>query len=337
MAVAVTKTTAVAVQQPPPMALLTPDSLMAVAEIMYRGGVGQGKNANEVACKILAGMEIGLRPVQACNNIMLVNGRAVIWGDAALALIRASGKLLSIEERIDGHGDDRVAVCVTHRAGDAEPKEARFSVADAKLAGLWGGGKTKSADSPWVKYPERMLTMRARTWCVRDNFGDILSGLGIAEEAIDTRDAARQVEVVQVVQVADTAPPPKPSATPPVAIEYAPGHQPVSEDVLAEDVLARIIAARFVWLRSQGIDGKDPAQKFAVSAAWAAKLATYQATSARHLNGDQAADLLADLEAAAHVQEVTEIFTPDAVPGAAIETGGVADGTGFPAGQEPPC
>ena len=47
------------------------------------------------------------------------------------------------------------AVCIAKRHGST-PVTARFSVMDAKRAGLW----TKAG--PWQTYPRRMLQMRAR-------------------------------------------------------------------------------------------------------------------------------------------------------------------------------
>ncbi len=120
------------------------------------------------------GMEVGLKPMQALNNIAVINGRPSIWGDAALALVRASGLLEYIDERVEGD----TAVCRIKRKG--EPETIRtFSMEDADRAGL-----TKKP-GPWQQYPKRMLQMRARAWALRDVFPDVLSGIAIAEEAQD--------------------------------------------------------------------------------------------------------------------------------------------------------
>ena len=71
-----------------------------------------------------------------------------------------------------------VAVCVAKRKGK-RPVEQRFSVDDAKKAGLWG------KQGPWQNYPKRMLQMRARGFALRDAFPDALRGLVLAEEAQD--------------------------------------------------------------------------------------------------------------------------------------------------------
>jgi len=120
------------------------------------------------------GMEVGLKPMQALNNIAVINGRPSIWGDSALALVRASGLLEYIDEKVEGD----TAVCRVKRKG--EPETVRtFSMEDADRAGL-----TKKP-GPWQQYPKRMLQMRARAWALRDVFPDVLSGIAIAEEAQD--------------------------------------------------------------------------------------------------------------------------------------------------------
>ena len=125
------------------------------------------------------GAEIGLSPMQSLQNIACINGRPAIWGDAALALCLANPVCDGIHETIEGDGDNMVAVCKTSRRGKDANVVGRFSVADAKRAGLWG--KT----GPWTQYPRRMLQLRARGFALRDAFPDVLKGLVTAEEAQD--------------------------------------------------------------------------------------------------------------------------------------------------------
>ena len=127
------------------------------------------------------GMEVGLQPMQAVQNIAVINGRPSIWGDALLALVAGSGLLEDFQEFEEGtfKEDDFKAVCVASRAGRSAPIRSEFSIADAKLAGLW----TKSG--PWTQYPRRMLKMRARSWALRDGFPDVLKGMRSAEEIMD--------------------------------------------------------------------------------------------------------------------------------------------------------
>lgn len=146
------------------------------------------------------GMEIGLMPMQAIQNIAVINGRPAIWGDAMLAVVRGSGELVSIEEKLTGQGDSMLASCTVVRKGDIIPVTREFSVQDAKDAGLWG------KSGPWQQYKKRMLQMRARSWALRDVFPDILRGMFSREEILDleetvtgtyeTKSAAKDITAV---------------------------------------------------------------------------------------------------------------------------------------------
>ena len=125
------------------------------------------------------GSSIGLSRIQSLQSIAVINGRPTIWGDAALALVQSSPVCEFVSEAVDGDGDQMVAMCIAKRRGYPAPSSVKFSVADAKKAGLWG--KT----GPWTQYPKRMLQLRARGFALRDAFPDVLKGLVTAEEAQD--------------------------------------------------------------------------------------------------------------------------------------------------------
>jgi len=132
----------------------------------------------DIMLAIQMGSELGLAPMQAIQNVAVINGRPAVWGDALIGLCRASKECRDIQESIEGEGDNMVAVCVAVRQG-ASAVTARFSVADAKKAGLWG------KQGPWQQYPARMLQLRARGFALRDAFPDVLRGIISAEEARD--------------------------------------------------------------------------------------------------------------------------------------------------------
>lgn len=163
------------------------------------------RQPEQVLVAILHGLEIGLKPMQAIQRIAVINGRPSLWGDAALALVRASGLLEEIEETIDGDGDNRVAYCVTKRRGEAKAVSDKFSVADAKVAGLW-----KKA-GPWTTHPDRMLKMRARGFRLRDAFSDVLGGMYLTEEL--------QGEAIEAIAI--PTPPVPPSRIVPVVSDAA--------------------------------------------------------------------------------------------------------------------
>lgn len=138
----------------------------------------QGK-PEDVLVAIQWGRELGLAPLQALQNIACINGKPSVYGDAAMALVQASAVCEDIEEYFENEGSPNpVAVCVAKRKGRT-PVTVKFSVEDAKRAGLW------AKQGPWSAYPKRMMQMRARGFALRDAFPDVLKGLITVEEAQD--------------------------------------------------------------------------------------------------------------------------------------------------------
>lgn len=147
----------------------------------------------QVTVAIMTGLELGLPPMFAIQKIAVINGRPALWGDAIPALLW--GHAFKLKEWIDGdiNTDNATAFCQVIRP-DGESITRTFSKSDAIKAGLWqtaarvkkkgkdGSFYEKDNDSPWFKYPQRMLQMRARGYACRDGAADVLSGLYIAEE-----------------------------------------------------------------------------------------------------------------------------------------------------------
>lgn len=132
-----------------------------------------GKPGN-VLVAIQWGMELGLQPMQAMQNIAVINGRPALWGDAVIALVRSSPLCEYVYETDDGH----TATCRVKRRGEEEQVRT-FSMEDAARAGLSG------KSGPWTQYPKRMRQMRARAFAMRDVFPDCLRGMPVAEELQD--------------------------------------------------------------------------------------------------------------------------------------------------------
>lgn len=135
------------------------------------------------------GIELGMKPLQAIQNIAVINGRPNLWGDAMLALVRSSPLC---EYVVEDWLPDGTAFCKAKRRG--EPEQVRtFSDADAKLAGLLG------KQGPWTTGPKRMKQLRARAFALRDVFTDVLRGMGMAEEAIDAAPLEKHMGPADVV------------------------------------------------------------------------------------------------------------------------------------------
>ena len=138
------------------------------------------------------GYELGLAPMQALQNISVINGKPSIWGDSMLALVKAHPAFRGIKEYMDGE----VAVCIVKRAlpdGEIEETKKTFSMSEAKHAKLTGKA------GAWQNYPNRMLQLRARGFALRDSFPDAIKGLITVEEARDY-DAAEKRPSVKAVQ-----------------------------------------------------------------------------------------------------------------------------------------
>lgn len=135
----------------------------------------RGKPTNTMAA-IMMGLEVGLSPMQAIQNIAVINGRPSLWGDAMLAVCQRHQAYEGIKESFDEA--TMTATCTVKRVGE-EPHTQTFSQKDAELAGLWG------KQGPWTQYPKRMIQVRARSFALRDKFADALRGLNSAEEQRD--------------------------------------------------------------------------------------------------------------------------------------------------------
>jgi hypothetical protein len=156
----------------------------------YRG------NPHSTFVAIQLGMEVGLRPMQALQNIAVIKGKPTIYADGITGLLHGSKKCEYINEwfeisgeKVDtsdldrdvGQWPDKLkAVSEIKRVGSAQQLyRGTFSVADAKRMGTW------NSKDVWKKHPARMLMWRARTYAARDGFSDVLKGLGVFEEVID--------------------------------------------------------------------------------------------------------------------------------------------------------
>lgn len=185
-------------------------ALWRFSDMVFQSGMApKGMNIQAIAVSIQMGLEVGLSPLQALQSTAVINGRPGIYGDAAKALVEASGLLEEFDEwfEVDNKRVDRLpakltdtvaAVCSSKRKG-RKPRVSIFTVADAKAAALWG------KQGPWSQYPQRMLMFRARGFNLRDNFGDVLKGLRTVEELRDSPDV---IDAVATPVVTPTVEPP---------------------------------------------------------------------------------------------------------------------------------
>lgn len=198
------------------------EQALKFAEIVAKSDLVPKDFANKpgnVLVAVQMGAELGLQPMQALQNIAVVNGRPAVWGDAALALVRASGLLEYIHETVVGG----IGTCRIKRRG--EPEAVRiFAEADARRANLWG------KQGPWSQYPQRMLQLRARAFALRDVFPDVLRGLAVGEEARDI--PAAPVEIAPQMPQETPVAPAEPAVMDAEVVPVAP--PPVAHDEPSE-------------------------------------------------------------------------------------------------------
>jgi len=162
------------------MSGLAPDALVK--------GKGQDEAAAAVAVAIMSGAELGLKPMVALRSFTVINGRPALYGDGLINVIRQSGRAEYLRTGCEIRDGKMVGWCEAKRNDTGEEKRVEFSQEDAVRAGLWSdtakitkqgrdGPYTKDNDSPWFRYPQRMLAWRAAGWCLRELFGDVLGGI----------------------------------------------------------------------------------------------------------------------------------------------------------------
>lgn len=167
-----------------------------------------------VAVAIMSGAELGLKPMVALRSFTVINGRPALYGDGLINVIRQSGRAEYLRTGCDMRDGKMVGWCEAKRKDTGEEKRVEFSQDDAVRAGLWSdqpvikkngqnGPYEKPNDSPWFRYPQRMLAWRAAGWCLRELFGDVLGGV---------RDEFEAAEMVDEPPAPVIAPPPPEAA-----------------------------------------------------------------------------------------------------------------------------
>lgn len=154
---------------------VTFSKLLAESDMVPKAFIGKPAN---VLVAVQWGMELGLHPLQAMQNIAVINGKPGLYGDAGKAILLAAGCEIDEDDMEVSKANAR-ARCKITRPGK-KPVERTFSVEDAKTAGLW------NKEGPWRTYPWRQLAWRAFWFAARDAASDLLRGMAGAEEIIDT-------------------------------------------------------------------------------------------------------------------------------------------------------
>ena len=131
----------------------------------------RGKPADAMVAMMYGKETANLGPLASLQYVAVINGRPAFYGDALPGIAFNKGLVVDMEETLEGEplSAGWTAVCVVTRASGTKVTQ-RFSVADAKRAGLWDKA------GPWKQYPQRMMQWRARSWAIRDAAPHMLFG-----------------------------------------------------------------------------------------------------------------------------------------------------------------
>lgn len=217
------------------------DQVWRVAKAVYLGGLAPsaliGKMEGDAAISavtvaIMSGAELGLKPMVALRSFTVINGKPALYGDGLINVVRQSGKVTYLRTGCDTVDGKMVGWCEAKRNDTDEDKRVEFSQTDAERAGLWQSeaivtkwnkwdkkNEQKPNDSPWYRFPQRMLAWRAAGYCLRELFGDVLGGIRDEYEAREIADTEEMRDITPRERPTPTKPPAPPA--PPAEIEEA--------------------------------------------------------------------------------------------------------------------
>ena len=149
------------------------------------------------------GLELGISPLEALNEIYIVNGKPSSSGKLLAALIWRAGHIIICTPSPKG------ASVRTWRKINGEYHEmpvVTFDVKDAERAGLM-------EKDTYKQYPSAMMSWRAITLAARLHFPDVVSSIGYTQEEqglenIELIEANKNVvEILDAEVVHDSLPP----------------------------------------------------------------------------------------------------------------------------------
>lgn len=209
-----------------------------VAKAVYLGGLAPsaliGKLEGDAAISavtvaIMSGAELGLKPMVALRSFTVINGKPALYGDGLINVVRQSGKVAYLRTGCENRDGQMVGWCEAKRNDTDEEKRVEFSQEDAIRAGLWQTeavvtkwnkwdkkNEQKPNDSPWWRFPQRMLAWRAAGYCLRELFGDVLGGI---RDEFEAREIADAEEMRDITPRHEPPAPPRPPEPPKAADE----------------------------------------------------------------------------------------------------------------------
>ena len=137
-------------------------------------------NPADVLVVVQFGHELGLSPMASLQNMMIVNNRPSIYGDAMLAVcMRTKGQPGGFLDCIEIYNEEKCEWSCTAMREGRQDITRTFTMEEAKL-----GGFLNKAGA-WQTNRKRMMQFRPRGFALRDMFPDLLKGLSTIEEMRD--------------------------------------------------------------------------------------------------------------------------------------------------------
>lgn len=149
-----------------------------LAALVEGGFIPKGCSKEEAFARVVAGASMGMKPIQAINGIAMINGKPTLHSDSIPCTVMASGLVNGMKYKFTGEGETLACTFYVRRKGIEEYQEWTYSMEDAKKAGLL-------SNPVWQKHTKKMLFNRARTWCFRNTFPDVIGNVYTPEEIED--------------------------------------------------------------------------------------------------------------------------------------------------------
>src|SRR5215831_1224397 len=126
-----------------------------------------------IAAVMLAGQELGLKPMASLRMVVLIRGRTALTAEAQRGLVTSEGHELWFDESTVTR-----AIAAGRRRDSDRVARITWTLDDAKRAGIAGGEN-------WRRYPAEMLRARASAALARAMFADVIGGIPASEEIED--------------------------------------------------------------------------------------------------------------------------------------------------------
>lgn len=155
------------------------------------GFLPKGCSKEEAFARVVAGASMGMKPIQSINGIAMINGHPTLHSDSIPCVVMASGLVTGMKYEFKGEGDNLSCTFYIRRKGVEEYQEWTYSMEDARKAGVL-------SNPVWKNHTRKMLFNRARTWCMRNTFPDVIGNIYTPDEIEEANFEEIKVEDVPV-------------------------------------------------------------------------------------------------------------------------------------------